>query len=62
MQTEKEFKELAQAWVQDDAIHDYDDEEIDTILELMWRSYNQAEQDKIQDANETWEQCKNERI
>jgi hypothetical protein len=51
MQTEKEFKELAQAWVDDN------DEivlecgswtyanNIEAILELMWRSYNQAIED-----------------
>jgi hypothetical protein len=41
MQTEKEFKELAQAW--------YEDDErtisFDVIMELMWRSYNQAIKD-----------------
>lgn len=59
MQTEKEFKELAQCWVEDE--DSTPGQYIDEILELMWRSYNQGEQDKIQDANETWEKCKNER-
>ena len=45
MQTEKEFKELAQAWVDDEPhVRDCDIEE---ILELMWRSYNQAIEDYI---------------
>lgn len=66
MQTEKEFKELAQAWADDDAemrkiSFILYEQSLESILELMWRSYNQGEQDKIQDANETWEQCKNER-
>ena len=61
MQTEKEFKELAQAWIEDENWAVYYEMNIEIILELMWRSYNQGEQDKIKDANETWEQCKNEK-
>jgi len=50
MQTEKEFKELAQAWVQDEEekleeelpdCYDY----LEEVLSLMWRSYNQAIKD-----------------
>ena len=51
MQTEKEFKELAQAWVQDDdeiimecGPWTYADN-IEAILELMWRSYKEGVND-----------------
>ena len=47
MQTEKEFKELAQAWIQDDPWHDPNDELLEFMLELMWRSYNQAIEDYV---------------
>lgn len=60
MQTEKEFKELAQAWAQDKENMILDCQ-LEEVMQLMWRSYNQGEQDKIQDANEIWEQCKNEK-
>ena len=43
MKTEKEFKELAHTW--------YEDEErtisFEVILDLMWRSYNQGINDFI---------------
>ena len=45
MQTEKEFKELAQAWIEDAPEATTDD--IEFTLELMWRSYNQAIKDYI---------------
>ena len=45
MQTEKEFKELAQAWIEDD--FDIDDMRKECIMELMWRSYNQAIEDYV---------------
>jgi hypothetical protein len=45
MQTEKEFKELAQAWVDDD--FDIDDMRKECTMELMWRSYNQAIEDYV---------------
>lgn len=55
MQTEKEFKELAQAWIQDSRLtytHDIrnakpEDDELEIFLELMWRSYNQAIEDYV---------------
>jgi arsenate reductase-like glutaredoxin family protein len=55
MQTEKEFKELAQAWIQDSRLsytHDIrnaspEDDELEIIIELMWRSYNQGVEDYI---------------
>ena len=50
MQTEKEFKELAQAWVDDtepQSTWGHLSDEYETILELMWRSYNQAIEDYV---------------
>ena len=46
MQTEKEFKELAQEWIQHDYTYDSNGE-LEIILELMWRSYNYAIEDYI---------------
>ncbi len=46
MQTEKKFKELAQTWVQDDWGTEHVTD-IELILELMWRSYNQAIKDYV---------------
>ena len=48
MQTEKEFKELAQAWIEDsETTWGYIGDGLEVILELMWRSYNQAIEDYI---------------
>ena len=47
MQSEKEFKELAQAWVEDGPWIVDSDGEMEIILDLMWRSYNQAIEDYV---------------
>lgn len=66
MQSEKEFKELAQAWIQDEEeklgdelpdCYDY----LEEVLSLMWRSYNQGKEDKIEDATIFWENEKKKR-
>jgi hypothetical protein len=47
MQTEKEFKELAQDWIYQEPYIQFEDIDrtIELILELMWRSYNEAIKD-----------------
>jgi len=52
MQSEKEFKELGQCWADDCPIisrmnHSVYERSIESILELMWRSYNQAIEDYV---------------
>ena len=46
MQTEKEFKELAQAWARDKWEWN-EKQEVEMIIELMWRSYNQGIEDYV---------------
>ena len=49
MQTEKEFKELAQDWIYQEQYIVFEDMDrtIELFLDLMWRSYNQAIEDHV---------------
>lgn len=52
MQTEKEFKELAQSWINnmEDDVLNITENQREIVMDLMWHSYNQA----IEDSKSQW--------